>query len=121
MYVSSTCFNANLGIDTVYQALSLFKIVILLLIVIAGAFDTMLLFILASLNIFLLGWAVLSGKTRVRDPHANFRNAFAGSSHSSNDVSNLVPSRLDRKLDRTNHSMQPPLSKFLTHITVGQT
>jgi len=32
---------------------------------------------------------VLSGKTRVQDPHANFRNAFAGSSHSSNDVSHF--------------------------------
>lgn len=33
------------------------------------------------------GWVVLSGHTRVADPHANFRNAFAGSSHSGNDVS----------------------------------
>lgn len=33
-----------------------------------------------------VGWAVLAGNTRVQDPHANFRNAFAGSSHSSNDV-----------------------------------
>ena len=38
------------------------------------------------------GWAVLSGKTRVQDPNANFRNAFAGSSTSSNDVcANLIP------------------------------
>ncbi|KZT69137.1 amino acid transporter [Daedalea quercina L-15889] len=44
--------------------LSVFKIVILIFIVVAG-------------------WAVLAGHTRVTDPHANFRNAFAGSSHSS--------------------------------------
>ena len=29
---------------------------------------------------------MLSGRTHIEDPHANFRNAFAGSSHSSNDV-----------------------------------
>jgi solute carrier family 7 (L-type amino acid transporter), member 9/15 len=34
----------------------------------------------------LLGWVVLSGRTRIEDPHVNFRHAFAGSSHSSNDV-----------------------------------
>ena len=33
------------------------------------------------------GWVVLSGHTRVADPHANFRNAFQGSSKSGNDVS----------------------------------
>ncbi|KAJ6585396.1 amino acid permease-domain-containing protein [Mycena capillaripes] len=55
----------RLGI-LVMNALSLFKIVILLLIVITG-------------------WVVLSGKTHIEDPHANFRDAFAGSSHSSND------------------------------------
>ncbi|OJA15856.1 hypothetical protein AZE42_12930, partial [Rhizopogon vesiculosus] len=48
------------------NALSIFKIVILLFVVISG-------------------WVVLSGKTRVADPHVNFRNAFAGSSTSSND------------------------------------
>ncbi|KIM84444.1 hypothetical protein PILCRDRAFT_818003 [Piloderma croceum F 1598] len=48
------------------NGLSVFKIIILVFIVITG-------------------WVVLSGKTRVQDPHANFRNAFAGSSHSSND------------------------------------
>ncbi|KAF8156097.1 amino acid transporter [Crassisporium funariophilum] len=48
------------------NALSLFKIVILLFIVITG-------------------WLVLSGKTHIQNPHANFHNAFAGSSHSSND------------------------------------
>ncbi|KAJ7701440.1 amino acid transporter [Mycena rosella] len=55
----------RLGI-LVMNALSLIKIVILLLIVITG-------------------WVVLSGKTHIRDPHVNFRDAFAGSSHSSND------------------------------------
>jgi len=32
------------------------------------------------------GWVVLAGGTRIKDPHANFRNSFAGSSHSGNDV-----------------------------------
>jgi len=50
----------------VMNVLSVFKIVILLIIVITG-------------------WVVLSGKTHIQDPHANFRDAFAGSSHSSND------------------------------------
>ncbi|KAI0063740.1 high affinity methionine permease [Artomyces pyxidatus] len=35
--------------------------------------------------IVITGWVVLSGKTRIKDPHANFHDAFAGSSHSSND------------------------------------
>ncbi|KLO17626.1 amino acid transporter [Schizopora paradoxa] len=48
------------------NALSLFKIFILVFIIITG-------------------WVVLSGHTRVADPHANFRHAFAGSSHSSGD------------------------------------
>ncbi|KAF7298690.1 Amino acid transporter [Mycena indigotica] len=55
----------RLGI-LVMNALSVFKIVILLLIVVTG-------------------WVVLSGKTHIQDPHANFRKAFEGSSHSSND------------------------------------
>ena len=33
------------------------------------------------------GWVVLGGKTRVEDPHENFRHAFAGSSTSGSDVS----------------------------------
>ncbi|KAJ7022581.1 amino acid transporter [Mycena alexandri] len=48
------------------NALSMLKILVLLVIVIAG-------------------WIVLSGKTHIQDPHLNFRNVFAGSSHSSND------------------------------------
>ncbi|KAI0063748.1 high affinity methionine permease [Artomyces pyxidatus] len=51
--------------------LSLFKIVILLFIVVTG-------------------WVVLSGKTRIKDPHANFRDAFAGSSRSSNDYATAM-------------------------------
>ncbi|KAH9061837.1 amino acid transporter, partial [Lactarius deliciosus] len=47
--------------------LTLFKIAILVFIVVTG-------------------WVVLSGKTRVQDPHVNFRHAFAGSSTSSNDL-----------------------------------
>ena len=43
----------NLGIDIVCQALSVFKVVILLLIVIAGAFDTVILFAFV-LNTFLI-------------------------------------------------------------------
>ncbi|KIJ63366.1 hypothetical protein HYDPIDRAFT_29618 [Hydnomerulius pinastri MD-312] len=50
----------------VMNVLSIFKIVILVFVVITG-------------------WVVLSGKTQIADPHVNFRNAFAGSSHSSND------------------------------------
>ena len=58
----------------------------------------------------LLGWVVLSGRTHIEDPHANFRNAFAGSSHSSNDVSlswiGLRPCSLS-------YSLSPSLSSFL--------
>ncbi|KAF8889842.1 amino acid transporter [Infundibulicybe gibba] len=53
-------FTPKIGI-WVMNALSLFKIFILLFIVIAG-------------------WVVLAGGTRVQDPHVNFRNAFEGSS-----------------------------------------
>ncbi|KIK21107.1 hypothetical protein PISMIDRAFT_29970 [Pisolithus microcarpus 441] len=45
--------------------LTVFKIAILVFIVVSG-------------------WVVLSGKTSVKDPHANFHNAFVGSSTSSN-------------------------------------
>ncbi|KAI0047897.1 amino acid transporter [Auriscalpium vulgare] len=48
------------------NALSLFKIFILVFIVITG-------------------WVVLAGGTRVEHPHANFHDAFAGSSHHSSD------------------------------------
>ena len=44
MYVSNAYYNVNLGIDIVCQVLSVFKIVILLLIVIAGAFVIIILF-----------------------------------------------------------------------------
>ncbi|KAI0754054.1 high affinity methionine permease [Daedaleopsis nitida] len=50
----------------VMNGLSVFKIIILVFVVVTG-------------------WAVLAGHTRIADPHANFRNAFEGSSHSSND------------------------------------
>ncbi|KAF8835793.1 amino acid transporter [Paxillus ammoniavirescens] len=50
----------------VMNVLTIFKIFILLFVVVTG-------------------WVVLSGKTHIADPHVNFRNAFAGSSHSSND------------------------------------
>ena len=54
--------------NVVSQLLSIFKIAILSFVVITG-------------------WAVLSGKTHIANPEANFRNAFDGSSHSSGDVS----------------------------------
>ncbi|KIK81324.1 hypothetical protein PAXRUDRAFT_35907 [Paxillus rubicundulus Ve08.2h10] len=50
----------------IMNVFTMFKIIILLFIVIAG-------------------WVILSGKTHVGDPYINFRDAFAGSSHSSND------------------------------------
>ncbi|KAM5542077.1 hypothetical protein V8D89_004387 [Ganoderma adspersum] len=53
------------------NGLSMFKVVILLFVVITG-------------------WAVLAGHTSVEDPHANFRDPFAGSSHSSNDYATAM-------------------------------
>ncbi|TBU25667.1 high affinity methionine permease [Dichomitus squalens] len=55
----------------VMNGVTVFKIVILLFIVVSG-------------------WAVLAGNTSVTDPHANFRNVFAGSSHSSNDYATAM-------------------------------
>ena len=40
-----------------------------------------------------IGWAVLAGHTKVSDPHANFREAFANSSHSGNDVRGLITNK----------------------------
>ena len=37
-------------------------------------------------------WVVLGGGTHIKDPHANFRNAFAGSSRSGGDVCRHTPS-----------------------------
>ncbi|KAI0045635.1 amino acid transporter [Auriscalpium vulgare] len=51
--------------------LSLFKVFILVFIVVTG-------------------WVVLAGGTRVKNPHANFHNAFAGSSHSGNDYATAI-------------------------------
>ncbi|KAG2038279.1 amino acid transporter [Suillus americanus] len=50
----------------IMNLLSIIKIIILVFVVVTG-------------------WVVLSGKTHVADPYYNFRNAFAGSSTSSND------------------------------------
>ncbi|KAF8549793.1 amino acid transporter [Imleria badia] len=50
----------------VMNLLSIFKIIILTFVVITG-------------------WVVLSGKTHIANPQANFTNAFAGSSHSGGD------------------------------------
>jgi amino acid transporter len=71
MNVWNLIFESVILFDPRKQGLSIFKIIILLFVVISG-------------------WVVLSGKTRVADPYANFRNAFAGSSTSSNDVSALL-------------------------------
>ncbi|KAH8112502.1 high affinity methionine permease [Phellopilus nigrolimitatus] len=53
------------------NALSVFKIFILVFIIVTG-------------------WVVLGGHTSIKDPHANFRNAFAGSSHSSSDYATAI-------------------------------
>ncbi|EJD08041.1 high affinity methionine permease [Fomitiporia mediterranea MF3/22] len=45
-------------------------------------------FILAF--IIVTGWVVLGGKTRITDPHRNFVDAFAGSSHSSGDYATAM-------------------------------
>ena len=50
------------------------------------------------------GWAVLAGHTKVQDPHINFRNAFAGSSHSGNDVSSSILSFPRLILDRQQYA-----------------
>jgi hypothetical protein len=52
VYISAY-FNVNMGIDIVCQALSVFKIGILLLIVIAGASNTLIFFVLLSQHILI--------------------------------------------------------------------
>lgn len=63
-----------------------FKIAILLFVVVSGVFlrveNSHI-----ELNTCFPGWVVLGGHTKIEDPTLNFRDAFAGSSHSSNDVS----------------------------------
>lgn len=63
-------FTPRLGVY-VMNVLTLFKTVVLLIIVVTG-------------------WIVLSGKTRVKDPHVNFRHAFAGSSNSAHDYATAM-------------------------------
>ena len=41
-------------------------------------------------SISITGFVVLSGHTRVKDPHANFRNAFAGTSSNGNGIANAL-------------------------------
>ncbi|KAH8104173.1 amino acid transporter [Phellopilus nigrolimitatus] len=53
------------------NALSVFKIFILVFVIVTG-------------------WVVLGGHTSIKDPHANFRNAFAGSSQSSSDYATAI-------------------------------
>jgi hypothetical protein len=74
--------------NSLLQGLSVFKIVILLFVVVAGERICIIVNILRVISDYdTSGWAVLAGNTSVQDPHANFRNSFAGSSHSGNDVS----------------------------------
>lgn len=68
-YNHSFCFCIALN-NTIFQLLSTLKILILIFVVITG-------------------WVVLSGKTHISNPEANFANAFVGSSHSGGDVSVL--------------------------------
>ena len=72
---------------TLHQVLTLFKIVVLLIIVVTGKAPRLS----ASqgerlISPLAVGWIVLSGKTQVKDPHVNFRHAFAGSSNNGHDV-----------------------------------
>ena len=39
-------------------------------------------------SITITGWVVLGGHTRVEDPHANFRNSFAGTTTNGNGIAN---------------------------------
>jgi hypothetical protein len=65
-----------------------------------------------------LGWVVLSGKTRVKDPHLNFHHAFVGSSNSSNDV---CTSRFLVRMARWHSpSMQPRCSRSYSPILDGK-
>ncbi|KAI0246927.1 amino acid transporter [Lactifluus subvellereus] len=63
-------FTPRLGVY-VMNVLTLFKTIILVFIVVTG-------------------WVVLSGKTKIKDPHMNFHHAFAGSSNSSNDYATAM-------------------------------
>ncbi|KAH9980758.1 high affinity methionine permease [Russula compacta] len=63
-------FTPRLGVY-VMNILTLFKTIILIFIVVTG-------------------WVVLSGKTRIKNPHLNFHHAFAGSSNSSNDYATAM-------------------------------
>ncbi|MCJ1293441.1 hypothetical protein MMC34_004996, partial [Xylographa carneopallida] len=40
--------------------------------------------------ITITGWVVLGGHTRVEDPHANFRNSFAGTTSNGNGIANAL-------------------------------
>ena len=41
-------------------------------------------------SITITGWAVLGGHTRIKDPNANFRDAFAGTTRNGNGVANAL-------------------------------
>jgi len=82
------------------QLLTIFKIMILLLVVISG-------------------WVVLSGKTSVKDPYANFRDAFGGSSHSGNDVCYRSSSQVSFNTDVTTDSMLQRCSKYFSPMLAG--
>ncbi|KAG9221546.1 hypothetical protein CCMSSC00406_0009369 [Pleurotus cornucopiae] len=76
-------FTPRLGI-LVMNGLSVFKIIILLFVVISGKCSPVRMLHMALMDHY-SGWVVLSGRTHIQNPHANFHDAFAGSSHSSND------------------------------------
>ncbi|KAL5504704.1 hypothetical protein ACEPAH_7367 [Sanghuangporus vaninii] len=63
-------FTPKLGL-WIMNAISLFKVFLLAFVIVTG-------------------WVVLGGKTSVEDPHANFRDAFAGSSPSSGDYATAM-------------------------------
>ncbi|KAL5532023.1 hypothetical protein ACEPAF_5587 [Sanghuangporus sanghuang] len=63
-------FTPKFGI-WIMNAISLFKVFLLAFVIVTG-------------------WVVLGGKTSVEDPHANFRDAFAGSSPSSGDYATAM-------------------------------
>ena len=70
------------------QTLSMIKLIILAFIVVSGVLP--LQHPMSDKLTMLLGWVVLGGHTKIENPHANFHNAFAGSSHSSNDVCTIL-------------------------------
>jgi len=101
------------------QILTLFKTIVLVFIVITGKAPALVTMGIWKNDAPSLGWVVLSGKTRVKDPHLNFRHAFLGSSDSSNDA------RISRYSSHMacwhSFSMQLRCSKSYSPILDGKT